>query len=141
MKAPCSGYSCRSPERNGASEVTLDGRKVVIAEDNRELCDILVTILEGEGYKVDCVHDGFSLITYLKQTQDVDAVILDLIMPEKGGISIFDTIRSVSPASKLIIYTGYTHYKHSIFAREADAFINKTDGAEALLKVLDELLS
>jgi len=116
------------------------GRKIVIAEDNRELCDILVSIFRGEGYEVECVHDGFSLISYLRETQDVDAVILDLIMPEKGGISIFDTIRSVSPASKLIIYTGYTQYRNSIFAREADAFINKTDGAEALLKTLEELL-
>ncbi len=115
-------------------------RKIVIAEDNRELCDVLKAILEGEGYEVDFVHDGFSLLAYLRETQDVDAVILDLIMPERGGISIFDTIRSVSPASKLIIYTGYTSYRHSIFARESDAFINKTDGAEKLLAVLKELL-
>ncbi|MGB2601331.1 MAG: response regulator [Candidatus Omnitrophota bacterium] len=114
--------------------------KIIVAEDSRELCDLLQSILEGEGYKVDFVHDGFSLIAYLKETQDVDVVILDLIMPEKGGISIFDTVRSVSPASKLIIYTGYTSYRHSIFAREADAFINKTDGPEKLLETLKELL-
>lgn len=118
-----------------------DKKKIIVAEDNRELCDILKTILEEEGYIVDFVHDGFSLISYLKETQDVDAVILDLIMPEKGGISIFDTVRSVSPASKLIIYTGYTHYRFSIFAREADAFVNKTEGAERLLEILSELLS
>ncbi len=115
-------------------------KKVVIAEDNIQLCELLKAILEGEGYDVDFVHDGYSLIDYLKGTQDVDAVILDLIMPEKGGISIFETVRSVSPASKLIIYTGYTSYQHSVFAREADAFINKTDGAEALLDVLKRLL-
>jgi len=114
--------------------------KIVIAEDNKDLCDLLKTILEDAGYEVDFVHDGFSLIAYLKETQDVDAVILDLIMPEKGGISIFDTVRSVSPVSKLIIYTGYTSYQHSIFAREADAFVNKTEGAEKLIKVLEELL-
>jgi YesN/AraC family two-component response regulator len=67
-------------------------------------------------------------------------VILDLIMPDKGGISIFDTVRSVSPLSKLIIYTGYTSYQHSIFAREADGFINKTDGAQKLIDTLKELL-
>jgi CheY-like chemotaxis protein len=119
---------------------TKEKRKIVIAEDNIELCDLLRSIFEGEGYEVDFVHNGFSLIAHLKETQDVDAVILDLIMPEKGGISIFDTIRSVSPASKLIIYTGYTSYRHSIFAREADAFVNKTDGAEELLRIIRKLL-
>ncbi len=114
-------------------------KKIVVADDSREICEVLKTILEGEGYKVDYVHDGFSLIAYLKENQDIDAVVLDLIMPEKGGISIFDTVRSVSPASKLIIYTGYTSYKDSIFARKADAFINKTDGAEKILEALKEL--
>jgi CheY-like chemotaxis protein len=114
--------------------------KVVIAEDNRDLCDLLKDILEGEGYEVAFVHDGFALVSHLRETQDVDVVILDLIMPEKGGISIFDTVRSVSPASKLIIYTGYTSYQHSVFAREADAFINKTAGPEKLLETLKELL-
>ncbi|MDD5633996.1 MAG: response regulator [Candidatus Omnitrophica bacterium] len=117
-----------------------DKKKIVIADDNLTLCSLLKDILEGEGYEVDVVHDGFSLITYLKKTQDVDAVILDLIMPERGGISIFDTIRSVSPISKLIIYTGYTRYQNSIFAREADAFVNKVEGAEKIIEVLEELL-
>ncbi|MBU1895011.1 MAG: hypothetical protein KJ983_04285, partial [Candidatus Omnitrophica bacterium] len=60
--------------------------------------------------------------------------------PRKGGISIFETVRSVSPASKLIIYTGFSDYKHSVFGREADAFVDKTEGAERLLEVLKELL-
>ncbi|MFH1309845.1 MAG: response regulator [Candidatus Omnitrophota bacterium] len=115
-------------------------KKVVIADDNYELCDILKTILEGENYEVEFVHDGFALLSYLKETQDVDAIILDLIMPRKGGISIFETVRSVSPASKLIIYTGFSDYKHSVFGREADAFVDKTEGAERLLEVLKELL-
>ncbi len=116
-------------------------KKIVIADDNRELCDVLQTILSGEGYSVETVNDGFSLIDYLKETQDVDVVILDLIMPEKDGISIFNTIRSISPASKLIIYTGYTSYQHTVFAKEADAFINKADGAQKLLKTLNSFFA
>ncbi len=120
--------------------MNIDRRKIVIADDNYELCDVLKTILEAENYEVAFVHDGFSLISYLKETQDVDAIILDLIMPRRGGISIFETVRSISPASKLIIYTGYPDYKHSIFGREADAFVDKTEGAERLLEILKELL-
>ena len=120
--------------------IMKEKKKIVIAEDNRDLCELLKDILEEEGYLVEYVHDGFALISYLKIKQDIDVIILDLIMPEKGGISIFDTVRSIAPASKLIIYTGYTSYRNSIFAREADAFVNKTDGAERLIKILKELL-
>jgi CheY-like chemotaxis protein len=117
------------------------GKKIIIADDNKELCSVLSEILSQEGYIISSVHDGFSLLNYLKENQDVDAVILDLVMPEKGGISIFDTIKSVSPISKIIIYTGYTNYQHSVFAREADAFINKTEGAEKIISALKELLT
>ena len=115
-------------------------KKIVIADDNRELCDILKTILEGEGYKVDIVYEGFSLMAYLKEIQDVDAIILDLMMPEKGGITIINTVRSISPASKLVIYTGYTNYRHSVLGKEADAFVSKTDNPKKLLKILKDLL-
>jgi CheY-like chemotaxis protein len=37
-------------------------KKVVIADDNRELCDLLSEILSQEGYITAFVHDGFSLI-------------------------------------------------------------------------------
>ncbi|MFH1798066.1 MAG: response regulator [Candidatus Omnitrophota bacterium] len=117
-----------------------DQKKIVVADDNKELCDVLKEILEGEGYKVDCVHDGFSLISYLKKVQDIDVVILDLIMPVKGGISVFDTVRSVSPASKLVIYTAYLDYKNSIFAKKADAFISKTEDVEGLINTIHELM-
>lgn len=115
-------------------------KKIIVADDNTELCEVLVSILEDAGYDAESVNDGFSLIDYLKNNQDVDAIILDLIMPNKGGISIFETIRSISPVSRLIIYTGYTNYQHTVFGREADAFINKTDGAEKLLSTLREQL-
>ncbi|RKY40975.1 MAG: hypothetical protein DRP85_07460 [Candidatus Makaraimicrobium thalassicum] len=117
-----------------------DQKRIVVAEDSPELCDVLKDILEGEGYRVDFVHDGFSLVSYLKENQDIDAIILDLVMPKKDGISVFDTVRSISPASRIIIYTGHTDYRHSVFARKADAFINKTDSAEKLLGALREVL-
>ncbi|MGB2630140.1 MAG: response regulator [Candidatus Omnitrophota bacterium] len=120
--------------------MTEDPKKIVIADDNQELCDILKTILEGEGYSVHVVYEGFSLLSYLREVQDVAAVILDLMMPEKGGISVINTVRSISPASKLIIYTGYTNYRHSVLGREADAFVNKTEGPERLLKILSDLI-
>ncbi|NQT33070.1 MAG: response regulator [Candidatus Omnitrophica bacterium] len=115
-------------------------KKIVIADDSKEICQILETILTREGYIVDYVHDGFSLLTYLKTNQDIDVVILDLIMPEKGGISVFETVRSIAPASKLIIYTGYSNYKHTVFGREADAFVNKVDGVKELLGVIEKLI-
>jgi CheY-like chemotaxis protein len=118
-----------------------NSKKIVIADDNIELCEILRAILESEGYKVDVVHEGYSLIDHLKKVQDVDAVILDLMMPEKDGITVINTVRSVSPASKLIIYTGYSDFQYSVLKKGADAFIDKTVSPKKLLETLKDLLS
>lgn len=130
----------KRPDNESGKVPVEDRKKIVIAEDSRELCDILAAILEGEDYLIDFVHDGFALIDHLKKNQDVELIILDLMMPDKDGLSIFDTIRSIAPATKVVIYTGYTSYEHSVFAKEADAFVNKAEGAEKLLSVLEELL-
>lgn len=113
---------------------------MVIADDNQELCETLKDALAKAGYRVDAVNDGLALVAYLKKNQDIDAVILDLIMPERSGMSVFETIRSVSPASRLIIYTGQTDYKNSVYDRKADAFIEKTEGVEKIIEALKELL-
>jgi len=115
-------------------------KRIVIADDNIELIELVGTILKKIGYVVSYVNNGFELIDYLKNNQETDAVILDLMMPEKGGISVFESIRSISPASKIIIHTGRTDYRNTIYAKEADAFIDKAEGADKIIEVLSELL-
>ncbi|HNX90505.1 MAG TPA: response regulator [Candidatus Omnitrophota bacterium] len=114
--------------------------KIILADDNEDICDLVEDALMRAGYTVESVSNGFSLITYLKENQDVDAVILDLVMPEKGGESVFDTIRSISPISKIIIYTGYSRYRYSAMGKNADAFIEKTEGIDKIIQTLKELL-
>jgi len=117
-----------------------DKIRVIVADDDRELCDLVKTALERKGYEVKVVNDGFELIAELRENQDIDAIVLDLVMPEKGGISVFETIRSVSPASKLIIYTGHTDYRNTVYGREADAFVEKTEGVAKIIEILEEIL-
>ncbi len=115
-------------------------RKIIVAEDSLELCEILGLVLREEGFEVDFVHNGYELIAYLKENQDVDAIILDLIMPEKNGTTVFETIRTIAPASKIIIYTGYSQFRDSIYGRKADAFLDKTVSTEKIIETLRELL-
>ncbi len=113
-------------------------RKVLIADDNRELCTLLTDILEGVGYDVDTVYDGYELLAYLENNTPM-VIILDLMMPEKDGMSILSTIRQVSPYSRIVIYTGYQEYENSVYARTADRFLLKGGDIEKLIKAIDEL--
>ncbi|MFC1570511.1 response regulator [Candidatus Omnitrophota bacterium] len=112
--------------------------RIVIADDNHEICDLISDILKDVGYNVDAVHTGYELLAYL-ETNNPRVIILDLMMPDKDGMSILGTLKEVSPLSRIIIYTGYSEYQNSVYARAADRFIVKGSSIQGLLDAIEEL--
>lgn len=111
---------------------------IVIADDNQSICETLKDILGEKGYFVEAVNNGYELLNYLKK-KSPDIIILDLMMPEKDGIETLSCIKTISPKSKIIIYTGFQRYENSIYAHTADKFLLKGNTIEALLKAVEEL--
>jgi len=111
---------------------------IVVADDNREICDLIIDIFEELGYEVNAVYDGYELIAYL-EANNPSVIILDLMMPGKDGLSIFNTLKQVSPYSRIIIYTGYQEYENSVYARAADRFVLKGDSLKNLIAAVEEL--
>lgn len=115
-----------------------NGKKIVIADDNKEICELIMDIFSEHGYDVDSVFNGYELLSYL-ETNTPSVIILDLMMPEKDGISILSTVRQVSPYSRLIIYTGYQEYEDTVYAREADRFLVKGKSVDELIEAVKDL--
>ena len=111
---------------------------IVVADDNKEICDLIIDIFEELGYEVNAVYDGYELIAYLEKNNP-SVIILDLMMPGKDGLSIFNTLKQVSPYSRIIIYTGYQEYEDSVYARTADRFVLKGDSLQNLITAVEEL--
>ena len=111
---------------------------IVVADDNKEICDLIIDIFEELGYEVNAVYDGYELIAYLEKNNP-SVIILDLMMPGKDGLSIFNTLKQVSPYSRIIIYTGYQEYEDSVYARTADRFVLKGDSLQNLISAVEEL--
>jgi len=111
---------------------------IVIADDNAGIRQTLKDILSEKGYFVETVNNGYELYNYLKK-KSADIVILDLMMPEKDGIEVLFSIKTISPGSKIIIYTGFQRYENSIYAQTADRFLLKGNTLEDLLKAIVEL--
>jgi len=70
---------------------------VLIADDDKELCDLLEEFLGQEDINVDCVHDGQSAINKLS-TKTFDLLILDVMMPKKNG---FDTLSELRRSNQI----------------------------------------
>lgn len=114
--------------------------RVVIADDNADIRQTLKDILTELGYLVDTVKDGYELVGYLKKNEP-QIIVLDLMMPEKDGIEVFDCLKCIQPKSKVIIYTGFHKYETSSFARIADRFVLKDASPQKLLDAIKELAS
>ena len=71
--------------------------KILIADDDIELCELLKTYLEQEAMLVDLVHNGEDAIRYCQENA-IDLLILDVMMPIKNG---FDALREIRKKSNL----------------------------------------
>jgi two-component system alkaline phosphatase synthesis response regulator PhoP len=81
-----------------------NGRKVLIADDEPDILEILKYNLSREGYEVVSAKDGDEALEKARRTQP-DLVILDVMMPKKTGVEVCQLLRA-QPAFKetLIIF-------------------------------------
>ena len=66
--------------------------RLLLAEDERDLNRILTKKLTNDGYSVDSCFDGEEALDFLHMTE-YDAVIMDIMMPKKDGLSVLKQIR------------------------------------------------
>ena len=67
--------------------------RLLFAEDEQDLNDIICQKLRKEGYTVDACYDGAQALEYLA-VMDYDAVILDIMMPRVDGYAVLKQLRS-----------------------------------------------
>ncbi|TQV88779.1 response regulator transcription factor [Aliikangiella coralliicola] len=71
--------------------------KLLIVDDDIELCQLLQDYLSQEGFFVDTVHNGLEAIKQVNQI-NYDLLILDVMMPQKNG---FETLTEIRQDSQL----------------------------------------
>lgn len=78
--------------------------RILLCEDEKQLANGIVAILKHNNYSVDVVHDGQSAIEYL-EIGNFDAVILDIMMPKKDGLTVLKELRASGNNVPVIILT------------------------------------
>ena len=76
--------------------------KVLIVDDDVELCELLVERLSTEGFTIDTVHNGPSGLERAL-SQEYALVVLDLMLPGMGGLDVLRRIRAQSSVPVLIL--------------------------------------
>ena len=76
----------------------MDMKKVLIADDEPDIVEILKYNLEKEGYQVSTAKNGDEALDKARQTQP-QLIVLDMMMPRKNGIEVCEILRA-QPAFK-----------------------------------------
>ena len=76
--------------------------KILVIDDETNICDLLRLYLEKEGYEVKCANDGAEGLKQFKFS-DPDLVLLDIMMPKKDGWQVCREIREVSSKPVIMI--------------------------------------
>jgi DNA-binding response OmpR family regulator len=71
--------------------------KILLIDDDEELCDLVKEYLTVEGFEVEAIHDGASGLEKALTNQH-DLIILDVMLPKKNG---FDVLRDLRQTSKI----------------------------------------
>lgn len=107
--------------------------RLLLVEDNLSLSDWLARTLRRDNYAVDCVHDGRSADAALR-AQDYDLVVLDLGLPEMGGLEVLKNLRGAGNDTPVLVLTANDALASKVAALDngADDYLSKPFDVEEL---------
>ena len=80
-------------------------RRVLIADDDRQLRTLLAEFLTAEGFDVLQASDGVEALQRVELGRP-DTMLLDIMMPRLGGLRTLDAVHAFDPAMRIIVMTG-----------------------------------
>jgi two-component system response regulator CpxR len=80
----------------------MNDARILLADDDEELCHLLRDFLVREGFQVDLAHNGEDALR-LAQAGGYDAVILDVMLPERSGLELLRELRRSSKLPVLML--------------------------------------
>ena len=118
------------------------GKKILIADDEPDILEIIQYNLIKEGYEVLTAKDGDEALTKAKSARP-DLIILDIMMPKKSGIEVCEILRA-QPAFKdtlIIFLTALNDESNHIKGLEmgADDYVSKPVSPKVLISRVNAL--
>jgi two-component system, response regulator, stage 0 sporulation protein F len=116
--------------------------KVLVIDDEEGIRSLLDTLLRLKGYDVVLAASGRKGVELFRR-ECPDVVVLDLNMPELGGVAVLQQIRSLNPDQRVIILTGAgtPETEQHLFALGASAFVEKEFSLHRLGDALTRILT
>jgi DNA-binding NtrC family response regulator len=117
----------------------MAGEKVLLVDDEEEFTHILSERMKARGLTVVTAQNGRAALEKTKE-ESFDAIILDMLMPEMGGIETLKRLLEISPDLQIIILTGHATVEKGVEAVKLGAmdFLEKPADIDKLMAKIKE---
>jgi putative two-component system response regulator len=126
---------------NRKNEDRSKGARILIVDDEPDVCVLISRWLTSEGYLCDTANDGQMAVPLLEQTE-FDLVVSDIMMPGMSGISLLKVGRSLFPNTAFVMVTALDDRSTAVLALDLGAYgyvIKPFDRNEILISVVNAL--
>ena len=111
--------------------------KVLIADDEEVILELLEQIMSSIGVvPLKAVNGAEAFEIFLKERPRI--IFSDIYMPKKNGLMLLKEVKEIDKNVKVILITGYDHYKQVVDNLETkpDGFIKKPFEIKEIIQVL-----
>ncbi len=98
-----SGKMTETPDRSGKTNEQV---RVLVADDDDNVRDLIVALLQNKGYLVSSAADGKEAMEIITNG-DVDVALLDVKMPNMSGIEVLRKAKETDPEMEVVLITGF----------------------------------
>ena len=126
-----------------------DKKRILVVDDEPDFASIVQANLRKEGFEVEVAYDGVEAMEKIKKAP-YDAIVLDVMMPEKDGYEVCSELKSDEKYRDIPIvmltavadHVGSTRYSHADgMSMEAEDYLPKPASAEEISESIKNLIS
>lgn len=117
----------------------MNKARILIIEDDEEMCEELTKILEDENYFVNAAYDGEKGTRFIEEN-DYDIILLDLKMPRINGYKVLEYIKRRSVNTKVLVLTGSPISK-KVLQEEGEELLRKNEHEDTVLKLANGVIN
>ncbi|PIQ86743.1 MAG: hypothetical protein COV74_03580 [Candidatus Omnitrophica bacterium CG11_big_fil_rev_8_21_14_0_20_45_26] len=120
-------------------------KKIIVIDDEKDICDFLCDVLKEHGFDVTAVYSGSDALENL-QAIEPDLIMLDVILPDVDGISVYEMYhKKTGNLTPVIFFTTLAGSLPPNFIRQMHgipyALVPKPIKEDILIKEIKKLLS
>lgn len=118
-----------------------NGAKILVVDNDKDMCWLIASILREEGYCVDNVYDGESALLKINYHY-YEILVLDYKLSGLSGLSILEKARQINSSNETIMISAFGNESVRVKARElgAYAFLDKPFHIDRLKKTVKKAL-